>query len=149
MKAEKRDAEATENVKRESKDFPNSIMFYKERGYKIQLMGKETVEGVNCFKIKLTKKTQLVDGKEEENIVYYFFDTENFVPILSESTIRTGEAKGKIQQEVFSDYQEVSGMFFPYSIISRVKDGESSTVVIESIEINPKVEDTLFKFKED
>ncbi len=146
MKPEKSDAEATENKKRDAKDFPNDIIGYKEKGYKVELMGKETAEGVSCYKIKLTKKTQLVDGKEEENIQYYYFDTENNVPIMIETTIKTGEAKGQIAQTVFSDYQEVGGIYFPYSILSRLKDGAGQTVVIESVEVNPKVEDSLFKF---
>ena len=148
MKAEKHDNETTENIKREAKDFPNSFSGYKEKGYKIKLMGKEMAEGVNCYKIKLTKKTQLVDGKEEENIVYYYFDVENFVPIMEETTINSGEAKGQISQTVYSDYQEVGGLYFPYSIMSRLKDGAGQSVVIQSIELNPTVEDKLFKFSE-
>lgn len=148
MKAEKNDNETTENIKREAKDFPSAFYSYNEKGYKIKLMGKEMAEGVNCYKIKLTKKTQLVDGKEEDNIVYYYFDVENFVPIMEETTINDGEAKGQITQTIFSDYQEVSGLFFPYSISSRIKDGAGQTVVIQSVELNPTVDDKIFKFSE-
>ena len=70
MKAEKHDAETTENIKRESKDFPDAFVDYKKKGYKVELTGKEMAEGVNCYKIKLIKKSQLHDGKEEENIEY-------------------------------------------------------------------------------
>lgn len=148
MKPEKMDAEATENRKRDAKDFPSDIMDYKSRGYSAELVGKETAEGVSCFKIKLTKKAQLVDGKEEDNIVYYYIDTENYVPIMTEATIKSGEAKGQVAQTVFSDYQEVNGIYFPFSITSRLKDGAGQTVTFTSIELNPKVEDSLFKFPE-
>jgi hypothetical protein len=146
MKAEKSDAEATENKKREAKDFPNEIIGYADRGYKADYVGKETAEGVKCFKIKITKKTTLVDGKEEENVTYHYFDDETYALIMSESTIRMGEAKGQIAQTVYSDYQEVNGVYFPFSILSRLKDGQGQGVVIEKIEVNPKVEDALFKF---
>lgn len=148
MKAEKSDNETTENIKRECKDFPSALGSYKIHGYKVKLMGKEVAEGVDCFKIKLTKKKQLVDGKEEENIVYYYIDAENYVPIMEESTISSGEAKGQIAQEVFSDYQEINGVYFPFSIMSRIKDGAGQSIVVQSIEINPVVEDKLFQFSE-
>lgn len=148
MKPEKMDAEATENRKRDAKDFPSDIMDYKAKGYTAELVGKETAEGVTCFKIKLTKKTQLVDGKEEDNILYYYIDVDNFIPIMTESTIKSGEAKGQIAQTIFSDYQEVGGVYFPFSITSRLKDGAGQTITFTSIELNPKVDDSLFKFPE-
>jgi len=148
MKAEKSDKEATENKKREAKDFPNDIMGYAAKGYKAEFMGKETAEGVKCFKIKIIKKSTLVDGKEEENVAFHYFDEESYALIMSETVIPTGEAKGQIAQTVYSDYQEVSGVYFPFSIMSRLKDGQGQGIVIEKIEVNPKVEDSMFKFPE-
>ena len=148
QKAEKSDAEATENIKRESKDFPEDFMDYEKKGYKVELIGKETIEGAECNKIKLTKNPLLVDGKDVENVVYYYFDTENNVPIVSETEIKSGEMKGSISQTVFSDYQEVEGVYFPFSINSKMKDGEGQPVTIEKIEINVVVDDSIFKFPE-
>lgn len=149
MKAEKSDNEATENMKREAGDFPDPFLKLKENGYKAELLGKETVEGTECFKIKLTKKTQLIDGKEVDNIEFYFFDTENYVPITMEKEIKRGQMKGKIRMTTFSDYQEIDGLFFPFSIGDGIKDMGTQAINIESIELNPKVEDALFKFPEE
>lgn len=149
MKPEKSDAEQTENTKRDSKDFPSVFIGYKEKGYKLELLGKETVEGVECFKLKLTKGTKLVDGKEEDNISFHYLDTETFAQIMSESTITSGQMKGQIAQEVFSDYQEVDGLYFPFSILSRIKDGDGQAINIESYELNPTVDDSVFKFPEE
>ena len=54
--AEKSDAETTENMKKVMGDFPNPFYNYADRGYKVELMGKETKEGTETYKIKLTKK---------------------------------------------------------------------------------------------
>ena len=148
MEPEKGDAEATENRKRESQDFPDPFLDYKDKGYAIELLGKETVEGVECFKIKLTKKPQLVDGQDVDNISYYFFDTENFVPIVVESEIKSGEMKGKISRGTFSDYDEVDGIYFPFSITQGIKDMGSQTINFSSFELNPTVDDAIFKFPE-
>jgi outer membrane lipoprotein-sorting protein len=146
MEPEKSDDEATENLKRESKDFPDPFLDYKEKGYSIELLGKETVEGTECFKVQLTKKPKLVDGADVDNISYYFFDTENFVPIVVESEIVTGQMKGKISRSTFSDYQEVEGLYFPFSFSQGIKDMGSQTINFSSIELNPTIDETIFNF---
>ena len=148
MEAEKSDAESTENMKRESLDFPDPFLNYKDKGYSIELLGKETVEGVECFKIKLTKKPQLVDGLDVDNISYFFFDTENFVPIVIESEIKSGEMKGKISRGTFSDYDEVEGLYFPFSVTEGIKDMGAQTINFTSFELNPEIDDAIFEFPE-
>ena len=150
QKAEKMEAEDIENIKRESGDFPDAFLDYKEKGYSIELMGKETVEGTECFKIKLTKKPMLIDGKEVENVTYYYFDTENFVPIVSESEIKAGQMAGSFSQTIFSDYQEVEGIYFPFYIDQKLKGSDQGQPVqIVSIEMNPEVDDSIFKYVEE
>jgi outer membrane lipoprotein-sorting protein len=149
MQAEKRDNEATENIKRESQDFPDAFFGYKAKGYKAELLGKETVEGTECFKIKLTKKPMLVDGKEEENVTFYYFDTETYVPIMSETEIKSGPAKGMVSQTLFSDYKEVDGLYMAFSITQKGKgQPQGQAINITKIELNPKVDETIFVYKE-
>lgn len=146
MKAEKMETEDAENKKREAGDFPDAFLDYAKKGYKIALEGKEKVEGTECFKIKLTKKTMLVDGKEEENVVYYFFDTENYVPLVIRSTTKKGQAKGATIDVVLSDFQEVNGVFFPFSISQKFNGQVGFTMVMEKIETNVAVDDKIFAF---
>ena len=141
QKAEKSDAETTENFKKnEVKDFPDPFLNYKDKGYKVELLGKETKEGTECFKIKLTKNPVMVDGKEEENSSIYFFDTETFVPIARDDEAMQGPMKGQVFTSTMSDYQEVEGLYFPFSM-----NQGGQPITIESIELNPTVDDALFK----
>ncbi len=146
MKPEKNDAEETENIKRSVGDFISPLINYKENGYSIELLPNETMEGVECFKIKLTKKPLMIDGKEVPNIEFYYIDKENFVPIVVETEIPSGEMKGNISQTVYSDYQEVDGVYFPFSMMQRLKDGEGQTIEFEKVVINQKFEDKIFLF---
>jgi len=45
-----------------------------------------------------------------------------------------------------SDYQEVDGMYFPFSLTQGLKGGESQPLIIMSIELNPEVNDGAFTF---
>jgi outer membrane lipoprotein-sorting protein len=112
----------------------------------VEMLPNETIEGVECFKLKVTKKPQLAEGKDIPNIEFYYFDKENYVPIVVEAEIPSGQMKGQISQTVFSDYQEVQGIFFPFSMTQKLKDGEGQTIVFESIEMNKTYEDSIFKF---
>jgi hypothetical protein len=146
MKAEKSDAEATENFKLNLNDFPDSLLDYKEKGYTVELMGTETIDGTETFKIKLVKEPITVDGNKEEDISFYFFDTESFVPIAIQSEIKSGPAKGMTSEITMSDYQEVEGLYFPFSMTQGVKDQGSSPLTITSIELNPTVDGAAFAF---
>ena len=148
MKAEKSDAETLEIFKSSLGDFPDPFLNYKERGYKVELLGKETIDGSETFKIKLTKKPIMVDGKPTDNIAFYYFDTENYVPLMSESEVRVGPNKGVVAQTKMSDYQEVGGFLFPFSLSEGVKGGPGQGITITSIEVNPKVDAAAFTFPE-
>jgi outer membrane lipoprotein-sorting protein len=149
QKAEKSDQETTDNLKTQAGDFPGPLFNYKEKGYTVELMGKEEIEGTECFKIKLTQKPIMVDGKEEENTSFYYFDTENFVPIIVHSEIKSGQAKGMMSETKMSDYQEVDGLYFPFSISQGIKGQPGGAVTIDKIELNPTVDPAEFKFPEE
>ena len=150
MKAEKSDAEATANMKLNSNDFPDSFIDYKEKGYTVELLGKETIDGAETFKIKLTKEPVTIDGKQEDDVSFYFFDTENFVPIAVQTEIKSGQAKGMISEVIMSDYQEVEdGLYLPFSMTQGIKGQPGQPITITAIELNPIVEDSVFAFPEE
>jgi hypothetical protein len=148
MQAEKQEAETVENLKRAIKEFPNPLFNYKENGFTAELLENETIEGTDCFKVKLTKDPMLVEGEEIENISYYYFDSENFVPILIEAEIKQGQAKGMISQTFLSDYQEVEGIYFPFSMIQGAKGYPGQAITIKSININPEIDKTILAYPE-
>jgi len=149
MKNEKHNSEVTENLKRNSAgEFPNPFLNYKDKGFKVELIGKEEIEGTEAFKIKLTEHPVLKDGKEVSKESYYYFDTENFVPIVAEEEIKEGQFKGAKVQQVFSDYQEVDGIYFPFSTMTKFNGMTGQGVKIDSIEINPQIDNNMFVFKE-
>ena len=146
LKAEKSDQESTDNFKLDINDFPDSFLNYKEKGYTAELMGMETVEGAETYKVKLLKEPRKVDGKEVEDVTFYYFDTEAFIPIAQDSEIKAGPQAGAIGRSTSSDYDEVEGLYFPFSLTQGVKDGPSQPIMIETIEVNPEVDDAIFKF---
>ncbi len=147
QKAEKSDSESTENHKKTIGEFPSALNTYKSMGHSVSLEGEEKVDGVDCYKIKMTKKPQLIEGVEVPNIEYYFIDKDSKALIMIEAEIMDGEMKGKIAQTKFSDYQEVNGLFVAYSLYQGIKDMGGQTITFEKIEINPVINEEIFKYK--
>ena len=148
MKAEKSDQEDVNNVKNELAEFPDPFLNYKEKGFIAELMGTESVDGSDVFKIKLTKKPMIVDGEEVPNVSIYYFDSENFVPIMVHEEVMSGPGKGMIMESRMSDYQEVEGLYIPFSMTQGVKDQPGQPINITSVELNPSVDESEFKFPE-
>ena len=137
QKAEAADSESSLNYKNDAKDnIVDAFFNYKEKGYKIELLGNEVFEGTDCFKIKLTKSPAIVDGKEVDNIEIYYFDTENFVPIASEAAILSGPSKGATQQSLYSDYQEVDGLYLSFSMINKFNGQVGLEINIDAVKFN-------------
>lgn len=125
---------------RDEADFDGPMMNYQSKGNKVEYLGKGDVQGSPAYKLKVTTK------QGNESIVY--LDAETYLTIKS-------EGKRKIQgQEVetettIGDYKDVDGMMFPYSIESHAKGREQSqAIVIEKVELNPKLDAALFKMPE-
>jgi outer membrane lipoprotein-sorting protein len=148
QKAEKSDQETTDNIKREMGDFPDPFLNYQAKGYTAELLGTEEIDGAECYKIKLTKKPLIVDGQEVDNVSFYYFDMDNFVPIAVQSEIKAGPAKGQMSEVKMSDYQEVSGYYFPFSMIQGLKGQEGQAITFDKIEVNPQVDEAEFVFPE-
>lgn len=146
LKAEKADAETTAIQALQANDFPESLLDYQSKGYTLELVGSEVIEGVDTYKLKLTKEPITVDGVEKSDISYYYFDTENFVPIAQEIEMYVGPQKGLVMMVINSDYDEVEGLYFPFSQSQGVKGGPSSPLIIEEIQLNPEVSDSDFAF---
>ncbi len=149
MKPEKADAEMLEITKQQIQDFPDALLNYEKKGYKAELAGTETMDGIETHKVKLTKNPLTIEGKEVENISYYYFDKESNILIAEESEMQVGPQKGAISQSLFSDYQEVEGLYFPFSISQGVKGGGSMPLALSEIIINPEVDESTFAFPEE
>lgn len=149
MKAEKSDEETTANLKLNANDFPDPFLDYKEKGYTVELVGTETMDGAETYKIKLVKEPLTIDGQTKEDVSYYYFDTENYVPIAVESEVNMGPMKGQTQLITFSDYQEVEGLYFPFSMSQGIKGGASQPITMESIELNPQLDEAAFNFPDE
>lgn len=137
----KLDDEQAKDVKDE--EFEDDFIDYKKKGHEVTLEGMEEVDGVKCHKIKLVRNKN--NPKEDITEIYYF-DSENYVPIVQSSFIRSGPQKGTEVKSYLSDYQDVNGLMFPFSMEQKVNGQTASKITIEKITLNDITDDSIFAF---
>ena len=148
MEAEKNEPESTKNMIRDARDFPHPLLNYKENGYKVELLGKAMLDDQEYYKLKLNKNAQVVDNQELEDIIYYYFNVENYLIEVIESEIHKGKLSGRITKDRFSHYKKVDHLQYPFSITRTIEGLNSTEISIVSIELNPDVKDSDFTFPE-
>ena len=149
MKPEKASTEDLANYKLNINDFPDALIDFEEKGYTAELIGTESFDGTDCYKIKLITEPATINGEEKESIAYYYFDTETSVLLGQENEVLSGPAAGSVQQIKFSDYDEVDGLYFPFTMAMGMKDGPSVPINLEVIEINPTLDKAVLAFPEE
>lgn len=112
---------------------------YAERGYTVEMMDEREVEGVPTQGIRLT------DGKDKD--ITYYFDLENFVPIMAETVIKDGDMKGATATMKFSDYQEVDGMIMAFYVENSSPQG-TIKLITTKVETNVEIEEDFFTMPE-
>ncbi len=137
----KLDDEQTKEIKDE--EFEDAFIDYKKKGHEVTLEGTEEVDGVKCFKIKLVKNK---NNPKDDATELHFFDAENYVPIVRVSYVKVGPQKGTEVKSYMSDYQEVGGLMFPFSIEQKINGQTQFKSTMESITIDDIKDDTIFAF---
>ena len=117
-------------------DMDGQLMEYKEKGHKAELVGHDSMEGTDCFKIKLSMKNG--------DVRYYYLDADSFLELKVEiqTTIR-----GALQEneQYFGDYEQVNGIYYPFAVEQAQKGSSSRTQFsVEKIEHNIPLEDKHF-----
>ena len=104
-------------------------------GLKLELLQNESVDSIDCYKIKLTLPSGL------RTFQYYDFNTGLKIKELKE--IQTPQ--GLFEQEIYySDYRVVQGLKFPFRIRQLFGIQELDLEVI-SLEINTGIDESVFQ----
>jgi outer membrane lipoprotein-sorting protein len=118
-------------------DLDGPLVDYAKKGNKVELEGVEKVENHDAYKLKLTMK-----GGQVQRI---WVDAETFLEVKVEGTPRRMDGKMRPVWIYLRDYKDVNGLKIPYVMETQVQGNrETHKMVIESVVVNPKLEDSLF-----
>ena len=118
-------------------DLDGYLVDYTAKGTKVELDGMEKVEGHDAYKLKVTPKAGRVQ--------YVWVDAQSFLDVKVSGSPRRMDGKMHNVAIYQRDFKNVQGLMIPYVLETAVEGyRDTHKVTIESIEVNPKLEDALF-----
>ena len=119
-------------------DLDGPLVDYAAKGTKIESAGVEKVEGHDCYKLKMTLKNG--------DVQYVWIDAQSFLDVKVSGTPRRMDGRMHNVYIYQRDFKTVQGLVLP-QVLETAVDGYRDThkMVIESLAINPKLDDSLFK----
>lgn len=139
--AEKMSAADTKSI-RDNADLEGTIVNYQEKGAKVELVGKEDMEGTDVYKIKLTDK----DG----DVTNYFFDTQSYLLLKESSKRKIGEKEVAVDI-IYGNYKATDGFLYPWAVEIKAPDaqmGGEQKAVLETMTLNVPTEDADYMMPE-
>jgi hypothetical protein len=110
----------------------NGLVFYKERGHTVELVGKEDVDGTECHKIRLTEKSGKVSN--------FFIDPKTWFLVKEVSKEKANGQETEVSTG-YSNYKKQSGdVLIPMTVV--LPFGE---MTINKVDINTPVDEKIFK----
>jgi hypothetical protein len=121
----------------QSADIDGYLVDYAAKGSKVELAGVEQVEGKDAYKLKVTQKGG--------DVKYIWIDTQSFLDVRVSGPQRRMDGKMRNVYVYQRDFRSVNGVMIPYTLETAVEGyRDTHKTVLESVVVNPKLEDSLF-----
>jgi hypothetical protein len=117
-------------------DLRGQFMDYVNKGYTATLLGKETVDGKENYKLKLVKGS--------DNFEFYI-DASTY--LITKIVTQVNAAGQTMNTEIgMSDYRKTpEGYEFPYATTININPGGEIKSVISKLTVNPTVDPVVFQ----
>jgi hypothetical protein len=114
----------------------NQLMDYKARGHKVELQGQEDVDGIKCYKIKLT-------NKDDSKVTTYFISVADNT-LLKSVNIRDIQGQQIEVENYASDIKEFGSIKFPMTRTQKVQGQVFQEIKMTLVELNVVIDDKVF-----
>jgi len=117
-------------------DFEGPLVDWAAKGHQVELVGRESVEGTDAYKLKVTLKSG--------DVSHVYLDAEYFLEIKEEGT-RTMRGQEMEFESSSGDYKPVGKLVLPHSITSKAKGAPAGqTITFTAVELNPAIDEGIF-----
>jgi hypothetical protein len=110
---------------------------YKAKGYVLSMDGEADLAGAKVYKVTMTLKNGVKQVNYISKDTYYILKIEASVPVNGQNVTT---------DNVQSDFKQVDGITFPFSseVSTSAMPGMKMVNKITAVEVNPKIDDTIF-----
>lgn len=119
-------------------DFEPVLVNYIDKGSKVELVGKEKVDSIDTYKLKITTKA----GNEN----FYYLNTKTYLPYrLTYKNMQNGSENNNDVR--YLSYKNFNGTMIADKVVVMQDNnpmGKELTLKVTNVEINPFLEDAMF-----
>jgi hypothetical protein len=135
---EKLSADDAKGLGEDAVDFAGPLVDYKAKGYKLEYIGTEDIDGTDAYKLRIIR----ANG----DLTTVYLDPDYFLEIRTVN--RRIEHGVPIETVIdYGDYEKVAGVFLPFSQEAGVKgSNERQKVQFDKAQANVAAVDGLFQF---
>ena len=135
---EKLSADDAKGLGEDANDFTGVLVDYEAKGYKLDYLGTEDIDGTEAHKLRVTRPNG--------DISYVYLDPDYFLEIrVVNRRIEHGVPNETITD--YGDYEKVNGVFLPFSQESWQKgSSDHQKVQFDKAEANVPTAEGLFEF---
>jgi len=135
---EKLSADDAKGMGEDAADFAGPLVDYEAKGYKLDYLGREDIDGTEAYKLRVTR----ANG----DLTTVYLDPDYFLEIRTVN--RRIEHGVPVETVVdYGDYEKVAGVFLPFSQESGIKgSSDRQKVQFDKAEANVDAGDGLFHF---
>ena len=119
-------------------DFTGALVDYEAKGYKLDYLGTEDIDGTEAHKVRVTRPNG--------DITYVYLDPDYFLEIRTVNRrIEHGVPNETITE--YGDYEKVNGVYLPFALESYEKGStRPDKLQIDKAEANVPTDKRLFEF---
>ncbi len=135
---EKMSADDAKDLSEDAADFTGALVDFRAKGYKLDYLGTEDVDGTEAYKLRVTRPNG--------DITYVFLDPDYFLEIRTiNRRIQHGIPKETVTD--YGDYEQVNGVYFAFAQSSGPNgSSDRQKVQIDKAEANTALDGALFRF---
>lgn len=135
---EKLSADDAKAMGEDASEFTGVLVDYKAKGYTLDYLGTEDVDGTAAHKLRVTRPNG--------DITYVYLDPDYFLEIRTiNRRIEHGVPKETVTD--FGDYEKVQGVYFPFAQVSYPKGStDRQKLQYDKAEANVAIDQALFRF---
>ena len=120
-------------------DIDGSLFNSEKKGYKLELLPQEEVEGIKDYVIKVIKP--------DSSFTLNYIQADNYLSHMVKTKVNVQGMDTEIESYP-GNYKKVDDILMPFSVSNKMGGQEFMKIVIESIEFNNDVADSLFTMPE-
>src|SRR5215813_8270329 len=135
---EKLSADDAKGLGEDAADFTGALVDYQGKGYKLDYLGTEDIDGTEAHKLRVTRPNG--------DVAYVYLDPDYFLEIRTVNRrIEHGIPNETITD--FGDYEKVNGVYLPFALESYQKgSSDRRKLQIDKAEANVAADKSLFQF---